>query len=214
MNDLGNHRIMAENIRRYMARYGMTTADLSRKMGLAYTTVSGWVNGTSYPRIDKIEMLAGLFGIEKKDLVESQEVLENVEFIPESAEVPIKVYGSVPAGIPVEAIESTEGTAYIPKKWLSGGREYIGLKVKGSSMYPKYLEDDTVVIQLQKDCRSGQDAVVYVNGYEATLKTVIKESNGKVTLKPINPEYQPHTYGPDDDPIEILGVVKRLIRNI
>ena len=39
-------------------------------------------------------------------------------------------------------------------------------------MYPKYLDGDTVIVQLQPDCESGQDCACYVNGYNATLKTV------------------------------------------
>ena len=41
-------------------------------------------------------------------------------------------------------------------------------------MYPKYMDGDTLIIRLQPDCESGQDAVVYINGYDATLKKVIK----------------------------------------
>ena len=42
-------------------------------------------------------------------------------------------------------------------------------------MYPKYMDGDTLIIQLQPDCESGQDAVVYINGYDATLKKVSKQ---------------------------------------
>lgn len=128
--------------------------------------------------------------------------------------VPIKVYGSVPAGVPVEAIEDVVDEIYIPKSWIKSGQKFIGLRVKGSSMYPKYLDGDTVVIQLQEDCQSGQDCVVYVNGYEATLKTLYKEADGRIRLQPINPEYEPRYYGPNDDPVKLLGVVKQLIRSI
>ena len=49
--------------------------------------------------------------------------------------------------------------------WVANGDKFIGLKVKGNSMYPKYIEDDTIIVKLQPDCESGQDAIVYVNGY-------------------------------------------------
>ena len=41
-------------------------------LGFAYSTFSDWVNGKKYPRIDKIEMMANYFGIEKSDLVEKK----------------------------------------------------------------------------------------------------------------------------------------------
>ena len=37
---------------------------------LNYSTVRDWTNGRAYPRIDKIEMLANYFGIQKSDLIE------------------------------------------------------------------------------------------------------------------------------------------------
>lgn len=36
------------------------------------TTVSDWMHARTYPRIDKIEMMANYFGIEKSDLVEQK----------------------------------------------------------------------------------------------------------------------------------------------
>ena len=81
-------------------------------------------------------------------------------------------------------------------------------------MYPKYLDGDTIILELTPDCESGTDAAVYVNGYEATLKTVIKNDNGTITLKPINTSYSPKTYGKDDEPIKILGIVKEIRRKI
>ncbi|EFV01897.1 DNA-binding helix-turn-helix protein [Pseudoramibacter alactolyticus ATCC 23263] len=128
--------------------------------------------------------------------------------------VSIPVLGSVPAGVPVEAVEDIIGTIEIPREWLAGGAEFIGLRVTGTSMYPMYLEGDTVVIEIKHDCDSGQDAIIYVNGYDATLKTVVKNDDGTITLKPRNPEWPTKTYGPGDDPIEILGPVVQMQREV
>lgn len=70
MSDLGNKQIMAKNIRKYMELNNMTQTDLCNALGLKFMTVSDWVNAKSYPRIDKIEMMANYFGISKADLVE------------------------------------------------------------------------------------------------------------------------------------------------
>lgn len=126
----------------------------------------------------------------------------------------INVYGSIPAGIPIEAIEDISDTEDISFKDFDKNKTYIGLKVEGDSMYPKYLDGDTIILELTQDCESGTDAAVYVNGYEATLKTVIKNDNGTITLKPINTSYSPKTYGKDDEPIKILGIVKEIRRKI
>ena len=70
MNDLGNKKIMAENIMYYMDINGKTRIDLCKDLNLKYTTVTGWVTGEKYPRIDSIEKMANYFGISKGDLVE------------------------------------------------------------------------------------------------------------------------------------------------
>lgn len=126
----------------------------------------------------------------------------------------INVYGSIPAGIPIEAIEDITDTEDISFKDFDKNKTYIGLKVEGDSMYPKYLDGDTIILELTPDCESYTDAAVYVNGYEATLKTVIKNDNGTITLMPINTSYPPKTYGKDDEPIKILGIVKEIRRKI
>lgn len=124
----------------------------------------------------------------------------------------IPVYGSVPAGVPLEAIEDIQGYEDIPVEWLKGNKKYIALKVKGDSMYPKYLDGDTVIILVQPNCESGQDCACYVNGYSTTLKTVIKHA-GKIELKPFNPNYPPKTYGHPGE-VVIIGVVKEVRRKI
>lgn len=70
MSDLGNKKIMAKNIQYYMDKNGKTRNDMCKALGVKYTTFTDWVKGNSYPRIDKIEMMANYFGIEKSDLIE------------------------------------------------------------------------------------------------------------------------------------------------
>lgn len=69
-NNLGNKETMAVNIRRHMEARGLNAHSFSQELGFKYTTVRDWLNARSYPRIDKIEMMANYFGIEKSDLVE------------------------------------------------------------------------------------------------------------------------------------------------
>ena len=68
--DLGNKRIMSNNIKRHLAQRGLNIKDFSTEMDFKYTTVLDWVNAKTYPRIDKIELMARYFGVDKSDLVE------------------------------------------------------------------------------------------------------------------------------------------------
>ena len=70
MSDLGNKAIMAENIQRLMDSRGIDRNKICADLGLKYTTFTDWVKGNTYPRIDKIELLANYFGVPKSELVE------------------------------------------------------------------------------------------------------------------------------------------------
>lgn len=70
MSDLGNKAIMAENIQRLMDSRGIDRNKICADLGFKYTTFTDWVKGKTYPRIDKIEMMANYFGVPKSELVE------------------------------------------------------------------------------------------------------------------------------------------------
>ncbi len=55
---------------------------LSRDLKISYTTLSDWINAKTYPRIDKIEMLAKYFGVEKSSLVESPSKIVQLDTLP------------------------------------------------------------------------------------------------------------------------------------
>lgn len=63
---------MAQNIVRLMEQNDVDRNKLSNDLNISYTTIRDWVKGITYPRIDKIEMLANYFGVSKSDLVEKQ----------------------------------------------------------------------------------------------------------------------------------------------
>lgn len=67
---MDNKIIFASNLKRYMRAQDKSRNDICQALGISYFTVSDWVNGKKYPRMDKIELLANYFGIQKSDLIE------------------------------------------------------------------------------------------------------------------------------------------------
>ncbi len=53
---------------------GKDRNQICKDLGFKYTTFTDWINGNTYPRIDKIELMANYFGINKADLVEENEL--------------------------------------------------------------------------------------------------------------------------------------------
>lgn len=124
------------------------------------------------------------------------------------------VYGTIPAGIPMECIEDIIDTEEISADMLKGGKQYFGLKIKGNSMEPDYLDGDVIIFQKQDDCENGDDCVVMVNGNDGTFKRVFKNENG-IILQPLNPTYSPMVYSNEEIeklPVRILGVVEEIRR--
>ena len=72
MSNIGNKETMSKNLRYYIERSGKDRRELADTWGFPYSTVTEWINGKKYPRIDRIEIMADYFGILKSDLIEEK----------------------------------------------------------------------------------------------------------------------------------------------
>lgn len=199
--------MFSERIRGLRKSKKLTQEQLAALVGVERSTIGKWESTSIIPSSDMLIELSDFFNVSIDYL------LGNTDNPANNKIHRIKVYGSVPAGIPLEAIENIIGWEEISMDLVRDGSEYIALKVKGNSMNPKYLDGDIVIVRLQPNCESGQDAVVFVNGYDATLKRVLKNESS-IILQPLNPEYETRVYKPGDEPITILGIVVELRRKI
>lgn len=205
MSDLGNKKIMSNNIKKFMERRGIDRNKLVDDLDLKYTTVSDWINGKTYPRIDKIEMLANYFGIEKADLVERTP--ENI--IPITKTIKIPLLGEIACGDPILAEENIEEYIDEPVNYLPSGTCFY-LRAKGNSMRPTIPNGAKVLIRQQPDIEDNEiAAVLMTDSNEATLKR-IKRADGTMFLMPDNPEYSPILVN-KDNPARILGKVIRMV---
>lgn len=207
MSGLGNKEIMAKNIQYYMDKYGKSRQDMCDALGVKYTTFTDWVKGNSYPRIDKIELMANYFGISKADLVEERTIGKKVSH----NSITINVLGRVAAGIPLNAIEEIIDTEEISEKMASEG-EYFALKITGDSMEPKISNGDVVIVRKQSDADDGDLVIAMVNGYDAVCKRLKKYAEG-IALISNNPLYEPMYFSNKDiieKPVTILGKVREL----
>ena len=64
--------IFSRNLKYQMELHNKSRQDVSEALGISYFTITSWVNGTKYPRMDKVEKLAAYFGILKSDLIEEK----------------------------------------------------------------------------------------------------------------------------------------------
>lgn len=73
---LGNKEVFSRNLKKHMARSGKDRKSIADDLDFPYSTVTEWVNGKKYPRIDRIEKMAEYFGISKSDLIEDFESIK------------------------------------------------------------------------------------------------------------------------------------------
>lgn len=213
-NNLGNKQTMAQNIKYYMEKNDKSRKDMCEALGVSYMTFADWVNAKTYPRIDKIEMMAQFFRVSKSDLVEERKPVSEIPRQVTAVRIP--VLGSVAAGIPISAITDIVDWEEIPTDMASGG-EYYGLRLKGDSMAPEMRSGDIVIVRSQPDAETGDIVVVQVNGdSEATCKRLVKYDNG-IVLMSINPDFPPMQFTAEDiinSPVHVIGKVVEVRRKM
>ena len=114
----------------------------------------------------------------------------------------VPIYGNVRAGTPTQEYENIEEweDIYLP---YNDNANYAFLSVKGDSMLPRITDGDLALVNTDATVKSGDVAVVLVNGNEATIKKVYIDDNG-ITLHAFNPYYPDIHYTPEE--VETLPV--------
>ena len=96
---MDNKEIFSINLKRLMEQKGVSRQDLSKVLGVSYFTISDWVNGKKYPRMDKVEMLASYFGVLKSDLIEDKgmnKTLPQVQTLTEGETALLELFRQIP----------------------------------------------------------------------------------------------------------------------
>lgn len=126
----------------------------------------------------------------------------------EPVSVTLPVMGKIAAGRLIEAVHDE---SEIDLGGMFAGKGRFVLKVNGDSMIDKaIMSGDYVVIQSQQTARHGDIVVALVDGYDATLKTLLLNDDETVTLMPANVNYEPVTLPAKR--IAIQGVVVGQLR--
>ena len=70
---VANKDVLSKNLKKYIAKSGKDRTQVAKDLGLSYSTLTDWINGKKYPRINNIEKLAVYFNVSKSDLIEDFE---------------------------------------------------------------------------------------------------------------------------------------------
>jgi repressor LexA len=196
-------------LKRIREEHNLSQKALSEKINVSQQTVGSWETNRTSPSPEMIKSIAEYFEISTDVLIGN--IVKSKKPLVKREVLRIPVYGRVAAGVPIQAVEDIIDYEEAWKDEFSDG-EYIALQIKGNSMEPKFSTGDVVLVRLQPDVDSGQIAVVIINGDEATVKRLIKHSNG-IALVSTNPEYEPMYFSNkqiEDLPVTVLGRVVEL----
>ena len=103
---LGNKEVFVRNLKRHLNISGKKKIEVAKAVGVSTGTFSDWLKGRSYPRMDKIQLLADYFGIKKSDLVE--DVNLSKETVSEEDQKVLDLLHQVPKDKRAAAIEMCE----------------------------------------------------------------------------------------------------------
>lgn len=195
---------------------GLTQEELGNMIGVKKAAVQKWESGmVQNLKRNTIKQLSDIFEVSPASFIDNDDPIEsNATILPQEKIRMIPVYESVSAGF--GAYADNYILEYIPL-FISSDEEAhntLCIKVQGNSMYPKIEDGDSIQVLKQDWCEPGQVAIVLIDDENAVVKKV-EYDKSSITLLSFNPEYAPRVFkGAERDRLKILGIVRKVIKDI
>ena len=207
---------MNETVKRIlelMQMYGVSANRLEVEAPIAISSIQAWKNGKSKPSLDAISKIADYFNVSVDYLL--GKTANNI--YPVDSITVFEELGTIKAGFDGSIDECPTGRKVeIPTSMLHGrpAMDYFTLRVTGDSMYPVFVDGDTILCLRTDSVDSGTYAVVIYDGDEATVKKVnYAQGEDWLELIPVNPMYQTRRItGNDLTQCRVIGKVVSSIR--
>lgn len=221
--------IISANINHLLESTNTKQIELSRGAGIAPSTLTGYVKGTSLPIAGNVQKMADFFGVKKSDIDPRLKTESSTTSLDELTSLYMKLHadrqrnvirftqrqwdeqnglhetrsiylvGQTAAGEPIEYNQ-------IPADQITAevpdGADYA-LMVNGDSMEPLIKNGSIIFYKAQPTVENGELAIVEIEGNSVTCKKFYFE-NGKVILKSINPQYEDMAF---EEGVRVLGKV-------
>ena len=164
--------------------------------------------------VSKVTVFEHIAALQRKGLLKrsrhkarSLELSAAIEF-PDERPTLLPLVGTIAAGRPIEAIESTQTLDL--EAVFAARAERFALRVRGDSMIDDSICDgDYVIVEKRETARDGETVVALLPDGDATLKRFYRDKAG-VRLQPANSKYEP-IVSPN---VQIQGVVVGVLRKL
>lgn len=214
------------NIKALREDEDLTQTEFGARLGVSTNTVSKWEIKGTQPRALMLDLIASEYHVSKEDLVSEygyyykkmrgpftlvndpkRQIYASKEPKPASTTLPIA--GVAHAGSPSQAYEVTGDVQWCPPEYAREGNFYI--RVSGDSMNNALMDGQYALVDTHHEVKSGDIALVKVNGDDATIKRV-KLLDGVIFLEPdsTNPAHKRRIIDgtdPDSPEVRLIGKV-------
>ncbi len=179
-----------------------TQDDVAHGTHIVRGTYTHYELGKRQPDLDKLKTIADFYHVPPA-------IFFGRSIPPFMQGIKIPVLKKIIPDTPLDAPENIEGYEEISPSLAANG-EYFALKIKELSMYPYYLEGDTLIVRKQTTAEQAAMVVVTVGSAEAVIRKIQIQPNG-ITLAAFNTMVEiPYSYSKREMetlPIKIIGVV-------
>ncbi|EEW51683.1 hypothetical protein FC42_GL001039 [Lactobacillus iners DSM 13335] len=223
--------IFGQMIDYFRRQNNLTMEELGQKLGKATSSISRWVSGERYPKIEEIEQIAIFFNTDIYTLIFGFNYNENsksniLTVYNQLADIrkhkvysyaqqqldeqnsnlnkkrSIYVVGTSAAGEPIEYGDFDSEMIQTDVP----AKADKAIHIKGDSMEPKIASNSIIFYHEQPTLEIGEIGIFEINGSAVTCKKYyVDYESKKIILKSINPKYEPMYFARDQ--VRILGKV-------
>lgn len=219
--------IFGEMIDYLRKKNGLSMEEFGNIFDKNKSTISRWIKGTRFPKIEEAEEIANYFNVPFEVLIFGAGKLSKLNSIYQKLNPPRqeKVYNFAQKQLDEQENQVQESSVVYIQSKLSAGTgivdldpEYVdeihydgyipkhdlAFEVSGDSMTPFFEDGEIVFVEKTPDIRSGQIIAVEIND-EAYIKKAYLEED-RLRLVSLNKKYE-DIYADGEDDIRIVGRV-------
>lgn len=224
--------IFGQMIDYFRRQNNLTMEELGQKLGKAKSSISRWISGERYPKIEEIEQIANFFNTDiytlifgfnynedsKSDLLTVYNQLADIrkhkvysyaqqQLDEQNSNLnehrSIYLVGSSAAGLPLDYGDLDAELIDLSNIPAKADK---AIHIKGDSMEPKIANNSIIFYHEQPTLEIGEIGIFEINGSAVTCKKYyVDYESKKIVLKSINPKYEPMYF--TGDQVRILGKV-------
>lgn len=198
---------MYEKFEQLMKNKGVSPADVSKATGIGKSTLTGWKNGSSTPKADKLYAIAQYFGVPMEYFFDPE---ERLDYYLEKIQDDLKDYLKEKPLYRASAGQGAYNDTYTTESISMGEEGYVYAKVVGDSMLPELRNGDDIKIEPTSQTTAKDYTLIKIDGEDCTVKFVEVVENG-IWVRALNKEVFADRFYTIQDvltlPITIIGKV-------